>query len=63
MFTRRKRSPLSKIVSALAIVGIAQSFLKRRRNARTSGFSKVIGSLGAAALALQTAVPKYGRRA
>ena len=54
MFTRRKRGLLSNVVPILAIAGIAQSFMKRRGR-RTGTLSKLIGTAGLAALAMQKA--------
>ena len=52
MFIRRKRDLLSKVVPILAIAGMAQSFMKRRGR-KTGTLSKLIGTAGLAALALQ----------
>jgi hypothetical protein len=61
MFFRRKRSLLARILPLLAIAGVVQSFLRRRGRAQRR-VSKVIGTLGTAALALQAAAPRYSRR-
>ena len=54
MFTRRKSGLLSKVVPILAIAGMAQSFM-RRRGRKTGTLSKLIGTAGLAALAMQRA--------
>lgn len=61
MFIRRKRGLLSKALPILAIAGMAQSFMKRR--GRKSGtLSKLIGTAGLAALAMQKASSQRASR-
>lgn len=61
MFTRRKSGLLSKVVPILAIAGMAQSIMKRRgRKAGT--LSKLIGTAGLAALAMQKASSQRASR-
>jgi len=52
MFVRRKRGLLSKVVPLIAIASVAQSLFKGRSR-RQGTLSKLIGTAGIAALALQ----------
>lgn len=61
MFVRRKRSLLSKVVPLIALAGVAQSLMKRR-GGRQGKLSKLMGTAGIAALALQKASSQRTRR-
>lgn len=61
MFNRRKQGLLSKVVPMLALAGIAQSLLQRRGR-RTGTFSKLLGTAGLAAIAMQKAASPKQRR-
>lgn len=61
MLNRRKPGLLSKIVPLLAIAGVAQS-LMGRRGRRTGTFSKLLGTAGLAAIAMQKAASPKPRR-
>lgn len=61
MFTRRKPGLLSKMLPLLAVAGVAQSLMKRGR--RSGALSKLIGTAGLAAIAMQkAATPRTNRR-
>lgn len=60
MFIRKKRGLLSKVVPILAIAGMAQSLMKRGRKSGT--LSKLIGTAGLAALAMQKTASQRASR-